>query len=109
MIFATNLTQEEANRMEELLIALYETTDPNKGYNIKKGGNNHSLSEATKEKISIAAQNRNEEWREKQRGAHLGIKYPEEVCRKHWKAVYCVETRTTYESQTKAAQALGLR
>lgn len=89
--------------MEETLISLFDTTNPDKGYNILKGGNNHSLSEETKKKLSAAAQNRSGEWREKQRKAHLGIKYTEEVCQKHRKPVYCLETDKVYKSQMEAA------
>ena len=38
IIFAENLTKEEADHMEMLLIALYDTTNREKGYNLTKGG-----------------------------------------------------------------------
>ena len=47
-IIARNLTQNEANIMEEKLIKEYQSTDRNKGYNIMFGGNNHSLSDDAK-------------------------------------------------------------
>ena len=43
-----------------------------------------------------------------QEEAHLGIKYSEEVCQKHRKAVYCVELDKIFDSQKQAAQELGL-
>ena len=94
--------------MERGLIALFDTTNPSIGYNIKQGGNNHSLSEETKRKISEASQDRDDEWRRKQREAHLGKKYSEEVCKKHRKAVYCVELDKIFGSQKQAAEELGL-
>lgn len=108
IVWATGLTLEQANQMEEHLIALFDTTNPAWGYNVKKGGNNHSHSEETKRKLSEAAKNRNDEWREKQRQSHLGIKYSEEICEKRRKAVYCVELDKVFKSQSEAAKELGL-
>ena len=65
IIFADNLTKEEADRIETLLIAFYETTNQDKGYNIAAGGNVHigsgennpfygkTHSEETKKKLSL--------------------------------------------------------
>ena len=52
LIWAEDLTLEEANHIEELLIALFNTTDRNYGYNHRTGGNNSKMSEASKRKIS---------------------------------------------------------
>ena len=41
IIFADNLSKEEADKIETLLIALYQTTNHDKGYNIAVGGNVH--------------------------------------------------------------------
>lgn len=51
-----NLTREDASAKEIELIALYETTNPSKGYNIAFGGygGGHPTSEETKKKISDA-------------------------------------------------------
>ena len=46
-IIASNLTQEEANHFEELLIEKFETMSSDKGYNIKSGGENHIRSETS--------------------------------------------------------------
>ena len=80
IVFVSGLTQKEADVMEKGLIALFNTTNPSLGYNIKQGGDNHSLSEETKKKISEAAKNRDDDWRRKQRESLLcsGIN-PEEV------------------------------
>ena len=52
IIWAENLTQDEANHLEELLIALFNTTDHDCGYNDRHGGNNSKLSEASKRQMS---------------------------------------------------------
>lgn len=46
-IIASNLTQKEAKRFEELLIEKLDTRNPNKGYNITSGGENYIPSEMT--------------------------------------------------------------
>ena len=51
-ILKDNLTKEEANYYEYLFIHLFNTLDPNIGYNIKEGGNNHTHSEETRKLIS---------------------------------------------------------
>lgn len=50
-IIASNLTLEEANHFEELIIRHLHTTDPEYGYNLRSGGENNYLSEETKKKI----------------------------------------------------------
>lgn len=58
IIVASNLTKEESCQMEKDLIALYESTNPQKGYNISTGGESgHTgvpMSKEAREKISIA-------------------------------------------------------
>ena len=51
IIFETGLTQDEANKIEEMLIALFDTTNPSIGYNIRTGGKNTALAEETNEKM----------------------------------------------------------
>lgn len=51
IIWADKLTLKEANKAEELLIVLYDTTNRKYGYNIKFGGNNHKFLEETKQKM----------------------------------------------------------
>lgn len=57
IVFAENLTQEQAEHMEKMLIALYDSTNPNYGYNISVGGGCSHLgvkhSEDVRNKISI--------------------------------------------------------
>ncbi len=51
-VVASNLTLEEANRLEELLIEKLMTRNPDKGYNIKYGGHNKMIPIEIREKIS---------------------------------------------------------
>ena len=50
-IIASNLTLEEANSLEKLLIAKYDTTNHRNGYNLMSGGKNSKHSKETLEKI----------------------------------------------------------
>jgi len=52
-ILSENLTIEEANYQEELLISSHNTLSPN-GYNLKNGGNNSSPCNETRKRMSIA-------------------------------------------------------
>lgn len=54
IIVANNLSKKQADKMEEELIQKYQTRNDDFGYNIKKGGNNHTHSEETKRKIGEA-------------------------------------------------------
>lgn len=51
-VVASNLTKEEADGFEKLLIEKLDTMNPKFGYNCVSGGSNGSLSEKTKKKIS---------------------------------------------------------
>jgi group I intron endonuclease len=58
-VIASNLTLEEANNFEDLLINKLDTRNQNKGYNLKTGGRNGLLAEETKEKIKKAVSGEN--------------------------------------------------
>ena len=45
IVLFENLSLEEANLIEEELIKKYDSTNPNKGYNLRFGGRNSSFSE----------------------------------------------------------------
>ena len=51
-ILQTGLTQEKANELEEYYIAYYQSNNREYGYNLQAGGNNHEVSEITKQKCS---------------------------------------------------------
>lgn len=93
-------TAEEANKQEEFWIAHYDTTNPEKGYNIAKGGEGgywgqgfkkgEARSEETKQKIAEAmkgnthskGKKRSEETKRKLAESHKGIHKGQ-----HWKLV----------------------
>lgn len=50
-ILLDNLTCEQANYYEIMFIALFDTTNPEKGYNIALGGNNSICSEEIRKKL----------------------------------------------------------
>lgn len=91
IVCLSNLSLEDANDFEELLIKKFNSINPNKGYNSRAGGANSKLSEQTrqkisqsrkgqtpsketKDKISKALRGRNNPW--------FGKKLPKEVCQK---------------------------
>lgn len=77
-----NLSKEEAEQKERELIAKYDTTNPNKGFNYTKGGNHQGMtSDATRKLISRKAR-----------------KVP----------CMCVETGEIFESISDAAQHIGI-
>ena len=86
IILETNLTLEQANQMEEYYINFYKSTELIYGYNISKGGNNHTLSESTKRKIgeknsiSKLGSSHTEETKKKMSESHKGkLKQPHSI------------------------------
>lgn len=79
-----NLTLEEANQLEIKLIAEYNSTDSNCGYNLTYGGKNGKHSEETKKKISEAQRGeKGNNWGKRgELSARYGIKHTEEARRK---------------------------
>ena len=77
-IFASNLTQEEAQNMEKLLIKTLDLQNPVKGYNIAPGGQGGDMNEETKQKISKANKGKRkpESWVKKRIGLKAGEKHP---------------------------------
>lgn len=51
-VIAEKLTLQEANLLEEGLIKKFDSTNHSKGYNVKFGGENTTVRESTKQKIS---------------------------------------------------------
>ena len=111
-ILYSNLTLEEANSLEDILIKQYKSNDLCYGYNLDRGGNNKGTSEETKIKQSIAAQNKPivseitkqklsvaSEKREQEK-KDLGIKKT--------RAVKCLNTGEVFESCRAAANWCGL-
>ena len=83
IIFADNLTKEEANKTEQYLIEFYDTMNPQNGYNLTKGGEGvcgFKMTEEQRQKISIAQTGKevSEETRRKIGEIHKGMKHSDE-------------------------------
>lgn len=63
--FDVAYSQEELDKLEDLYIKTYETTNPNKGYNKKFGGSSGKHTEETRKKLSLNNGSRRPEVREK--------------------------------------------
>jgi group I intron endonuclease len=74
-IISSNLTKNEADNFERILIEKLNLLNPNKGYNLKDGGSHGQPSEISKINIKNAAKkrNKNPEWRKKQSESHIGL------------------------------------
>lgn len=98
-IIASNLTLNEANNFEELLIEKFNTTDRAIGYNSRGGGKNGRLTEEQKKRISEIQKGRktSEETIQKLR-----------LCRKNKKSVKCLENGIVYSSLAEAGRQLNL-
>ena len=79
IILAENLTQDEANKLERELIAKYNTTDLDYGYNGNSGGEKGlQWSDAARERMSESAKQRcDEEWRIQNSQLQSGSKRPQ--------------------------------
>lgn len=112
-ILKENLTLNEANYWEQYYIQFYHSNDRTKGYNITSGGNNHTLSEEGREKLSenMTKNNpmRNPEIAEKVAQKRRGVKLSQQACNNisngHKKQVECIETGEIFESRQAAAKA----
>ena len=76
IVFAENLTQEEADRMEILLIALYDSTNKNYGYNITKGGDGCAM---VGENNPFYGKHHTDEVKDKIRQCRIGTKASDET------------------------------
>ena len=98
--------EEELNDLEIYYIQKYNSTNPQNGYNLEKGGNGAGrMNEEHKRKISEAKKGNqimkglklSEEWKR-----HLSEAQP------HRKRVECIETGEIFESFADAARKTGL-
>ncbi|MCC8068712.1 MAG: GIY-YIG nuclease family protein [Ruminococcus sp.] len=131
-ILADNLTLEKANELEEYYIAQYDSTNREKGYNLRVGGNN---SEALNKKAVICIETSKIYSSIAEAEEDTGINYRmiSECCNHsrgyksaggyHWsfydrdtgeyeiiyvKKVLCIENNTVYKSCAEAARKLGI-
>lgn len=106
IIFAENLTKEEACKMEKLLIALYDTTNRNYGYNISTGGEGPEGCTWTADQYEKrAAYKATEETRRKISENHADVsggKHPRA------KAVRCIELNIKFDCTRDAERQLGV-
>ena len=102
IIWATGLSQEQADHMERLLIALFNTTNQDFGYNIFDGGKNSLHTEETKQKMREAKLGTvlTEEHKKKISESNKGNGRP-------GRAVYCVELGRAFTSAMEAERQTG--
>lgn len=131
-VLFNNLTKEEAELMEKFYIALYDTINPNKGYNLSLGGETGTVhteetrkkisevkkgksvhTEESKKKISEATKGKNnpfygkhhtEETRKKMSENHVDYKG-----KNHPNAtkIYCVELDMYFDAVIEAGEFIG--
>lgn len=128
-ILETGLTKEQACAKEIELIAKYDSTNPDKGYNNSTGGEcialgvhfsaerRRKISESLKriyldpelrKKLSETNKGANNPNYDKHFSADHRRKISESNKGKNTKAVICVETGTLYSSVTEAAESIGV-
>lgn len=78
-VIASNLTKDEADRFEKLIIEKFDLLNPKRGYNLQDGGSHGRPSEESKINIKNAAikRSQNEEYRLKQSKSHIGLQVGE--------------------------------
>ena len=104
IVLIDNLSLEEANQKEKYFIKIYESTNRNKGYNLKTGGNNgYQLSKETKQKIRLSNQ-----LYAKNNLDKLLIRL-EKMHKKKKKKVICLNNNKIFNSQIEAANYAGLK
>lgn len=104
IILIDNLSLEEADQKEKYFIKIYESTNRNKGYNLKTGGNNgYQLSKETKQKIRLSNQ-----LYAKNNLDKLLIRL-EKMHEKARKKVICLNNNKIFNSQLEAANYAGLK
>lgn len=130
IIIDTNLTQIEANNLEENLIKTYKTQEDDFGYNIKAGGNNFKHSEETKRKIGEANKIalKGQHWSEERKqlmsekfsgennpffGKHHSEESLEKISQnrkgKGGKRIVCLNTGEVFDCMMDAARWCGLK
>ena len=112
-ILYDNLTLEEANQLEEQLIAQYDTI--NNGFNLDSGGLNHLHCQETKQKMSNTRKGVPKSEEHKKAISEALKKYertPEHnrnnQLAQHRKEVQCIETGIIYESLADAERKTGI-
>lgn len=111
-VLFNDLTEDEAKLLEQCYIVLYDTTNPNKGYNITLGGEGskgykHTQKELDKMSKTIKELWKNENYRRKMIEKKIGKNNPNygKKCENNHrsKSVICVTTKKIFYSASKAA------
>lgn len=108
-------TQEEANQKEKFYIQLYDSTNPNKGYNIKSGGGNdispNALPAAIKwmkehPEFGLARATDMLKWQAEhpEEIYQMRLQNAKKATEARKKPVRCIETGIIYESASEAAR-----
>lgn len=122
-ILYENLEKMQAELLEISLIRFYDSTNPDKGYNIRVGGSASDCSDETRKKISESNKGRkfSDEHKRKLSESHKGYTVLPETRKKisesfkghpywggggHKQPVVCVETGVEYESYGEASDHL---
>lgn len=110
-ILEENLNFEEANQREQYWINFYDSTNPNKGYNLTIGGDSHLYTEESKNKMSNSAIKRFSDIDERKKQSER-LKKAYEKNSSKWdiikKPIRCVETGEIFSSTTEAAKWAGI-
>lgn len=123
IVIARGLSEDDAKWLEIELIREFDTTNPNKGYNITKGGeggNGYKHTEEQKQKISETHKGKtlSEEHKQKISEAHKGKTLSEETRKKlsksskgknngNAKQIYCVELDKYFDTIIEASEFVG--
>jgi len=105
-------TVEELNNREIHCIKVFKSLNKNIGYNIKVGGQDFQIDEATKAKISKTLTGRKMKFKDPElRGKNIskskkGMKLHKNTLKSLQRKVRCIETNTVYDSVTDAAKAI---
>ena len=118
IIYADNLTQKEADALEQQLIKQYNSMDEKFGYNMTSGGDHPKLTKESKEKISKALKGRSFSEEHKKKLSEAAKKrttppFTEEHKKKigehQKKKIICLETGQIFDTVTEAAIWAGLK
>jgi group I intron endonuclease len=90
-ILYTGLTKEQAIEKEIELIRLYDSTDPDKGYNITEGGISPLKTDSIRKRVSYSKKGK-----------------PQKRSKPKGKKVLCINTGEIFESTKKASEWAGV-
>ena len=107
-IWAEGLTKEEAEKVEKLLIAFWDTRNPKHGLNIAEGGSAPKPSKETKEKISKALKEKYKDGNHYNCGKHWDEEQRDKIIKAISKRVLCIETGIIYLSAREVEKTIHI-